>query len=81
MVPSIIHQLVNSPKSKKADLSSLTFLGSGSAYLPESLAQKALGLAPQGAAFNEGNSSPTPTLFVIVDYDMAFQATGCLKGR
>ncbi|TDL16556.1 acetyl-CoA synthetase-like protein [Rickenella mellea] len=40
LVPSLIHQLVNSPKTEKADLSSLQFAGSGAAYLPPELSKK-----------------------------------------
>lgn len=40
LVPSIIHQLVFSPKVAKADLSSVQFAGSGAAYLTPELASR-----------------------------------------
>ena len=59
LIPSVVHQLVNSPKMKKADLSSVLFIGSGAAYLPDSLARQMSRMAPN-LAFNtvsEGNTS------------------------
>lgn len=46
LVPSIVHQLVNSPKAKKADLSSVVFIASGAAYLPDSLSKRMIRMAP-----------------------------------
>ena len=58
MVPSIIHQLVHSPKTAKADLSSITMLGSGGAHLPAVLNQKVKGIfkTPSGASEGYGLS-------------------------
>ena len=40
LIPSIIHQLVNTPKAKNADLSSLVSVNCGAAYLPDQLARR-----------------------------------------
>ncbi|KAL5526526.1 hypothetical protein ACEPAF_8250 [Sanghuangporus sanghuang] len=40
LVPSIVHQLVNSPKTSHADLSSVDFAGCAAAYLPPDLAER-----------------------------------------
>ncbi len=40
LVPSIVHQLATSPKTKKADVSSVSLAGSGGAFLPAEIAKK-----------------------------------------
>ena len=42
LIPSIIHSLVNSPKfmDPNLDLSSVTMVGSGAAYLPPKLSER-----------------------------------------
>ncbi|KAF4577266.1 hypothetical protein EYR40_009365 [Pleurotus pulmonarius] len=40
LIPSVIHQIVNSPKSQKADWSSVMSINSGAAYLPPDLSEK-----------------------------------------
>lgn len=54
LIPSIAHQLVNTPKAKKADLSSLMWVSSGAAYLPDHLATKLKALGPQNLNMTEG---------------------------
>jgi acyl-CoA synthetase (AMP-forming)/AMP-acid ligase II len=47
VVPSLLLQLVNSPMTKKADLTSLSAVTSGAAYLPPKLAQDFVKLCPK----------------------------------
>lgn len=54
LVPSIVYQLVNSPKAKKADLSSLSVVNTGAAYLPDQLAVKLKAIGPQSVIMTEG---------------------------
>ncbi|KII90717.1 hypothetical protein PLICRDRAFT_174091 [Plicaturopsis crispa FD-325 SS-3] len=61
LIPSVVHQLVNSPLIKKADLSSLTFITSGAAYLPPQLAAKFQRYTPK-ARFSEGYGQSEGTL-------------------
>lgn len=57
LIPSVVHQLVNTPKTKKVDLSSLAFVSSGAAYLPDHLASKLVRMAPAGVNMTEGRLS------------------------
>ncbi|KAJ7738346.1 hypothetical protein B0H16DRAFT_1570530 [Mycena metata] len=60
LVPSLVHQLVISPDTKKADLSSVLAVGSGAAYLPPELANrmsthlKTVAEVSQGYGLSEG---------------------------
>ena len=58
-VPSIIHQIANSPKAAKADFSSVMYVGSGAAYLAPDVAEKfrktvRLPQAGEGSSIGEG---------------------------
>lgn len=61
LIPSVAHQLVNSPKTEKADLSSLIWVTSGAAYLPDHLSSKLMKLAPKQSSMVEGASPPFST--------------------
>ena len=69
-MPSIVHQLVHSPKTAKADLSSVLWAGSGAAYLPPALSAKAkklLGVEErllEGYGLSEAVSLCTPIIFL-----------------
>ncbi|TFK34780.1 hypothetical protein BDQ12DRAFT_715112 [Crucibulum laeve] len=65
LIPSVVHQLVNHPKIHQADLSSLTTLGSGAAYLPPDLAQRLSSLIPKDATFAEGYGMSECTIAAI----------------
>ncbi|KAK7050947.1 hypothetical protein VNI00_005059 [Paramarasmius palmivorus] len=54
LVPSAIHQLVNSPKLKQTDLSSVNAMFSGAAYLPPELASKLVSATRKGTSMTEG---------------------------
>ncbi|EIM81740.1 acetyl-CoA synthetase-like protein [Stereum hirsutum FP-91666 SS1] len=54
MVPSIVHQLVHHPKIRQTDLSSLTYLGGGAAYLSWELRQTMLKYAGKVPYWAEG---------------------------
>lgn len=59
LIPSLVHQLVNSPKTKNVDFSSLIWISSGAAYLPDHLARKITQLAPK-VNMTEGAFHPFP---------------------
>lgn len=54
LVPSMAHQLANSPKFETADLSSLMWIFSGAAYLPDKLWQRLARVAPKNVNMSEG---------------------------
>jgi acyl-CoA synthetase (AMP-forming)/AMP-acid ligase II len=54
MVPSMAHQLATSPKLVRLDLSSLTSMNSGAAYLPPELRQRLSARAKNVVHFGEG---------------------------
>ncbi|ESK94691.1 4-coumarate- ligase [Moniliophthora roreri MCA 2997] len=54
LIPSVIHQLVNHPKLKSADLSSVSNTFSGAAYLPPELAAKFISYTGKEATLTEG---------------------------
>lgn len=47
LIPSLVHQLVNSPKTRHADLTSLRLITNGGANLPSHLLDKFFQLAPK----------------------------------
>ncbi|KAL0061959.1 hypothetical protein AAF712_011243 [Marasmius tenuissimus] len=53
LIPSVVHQLVNHPRLPKTDLSSVTSVGSGAAYLPPELAAR-FSAFTKNAQFGEG---------------------------
>jgi hypothetical protein len=53
-----VHLLVNSRNANQADLSSLEFVSSGAAYLPDSLATKLTRMGPKNMEMLEGNDTP-----------------------
>ncbi|TFK27568.1 amp dependent CoA ligase [Coprinopsis marcescibilis] len=65
LIPSIVHQLVHHPKIEQVDLSSVTQLGSGAAYLPPSLADKLSKLIAGNASFSEGYGMSECTIAAI----------------
>ncbi|TDL17760.1 acetyl-CoA synthetase-like protein [Rickenella mellea] len=75
-VPSLIHQLVNSPKFKKADLSSIQSMLSGAAYLPPQLADKLTSLTNPAAILAEGYGMSEGTISA-----MTKPIPGLLDGR
>jgi non-ribosomal peptide synthetase component E (peptide arylation enzyme) len=58
LIPSVIHQLVNHPKTKEADLSSLVTVVSGAAYLPPELATKLQCICRKDMLLTEGLPFP-----------------------
>ncbi|KAL0947846.1 hypothetical protein HGRIS_013907 [Hohenbuehelia grisea] len=54
LVPSVVHQLVNHPGTKKADLSSVIHVMSGAAYLPPELSSKMTSLTKRNIPVTEG---------------------------
>ncbi|KAJ7285272.1 hypothetical protein C8J57DRAFT_1291041 [Mycena rebaudengoi] len=54
LVPSMVHQLVNHPDIKAADLTSLVRVLCGAAYLPPELAGKMSKLLPEDSRLTEG---------------------------
>ncbi|KAG2009620.1 AMP dependent CoA ligase [Coprinopsis cinerea AmutBmut pab1-1] len=65
LIPSIVHQLVHHPDIEKVDLSSVTSLGSGAAYLPPELAEKLSRLLPKQSHFSEGYGMSECTIAAI----------------
>jgi len=53
LIPSLVHQLVNSRKAKMANLSSLKSVSCGAAYLPDSLKSELLHMGPQNIEMME----------------------------
>ena len=58
LIPSIALQLVNHPTINKADLSSLSTIASGAAYLPPKLAEKLSKISPNETFMAEGKIAP-----------------------
>ncbi|KAJ7053848.1 hypothetical protein C8F01DRAFT_1164989 [Mycena amicta] len=54
LVPSLVHALVNHPDTKKTDLSSVTFVASGAAYLPPELAARMGSLLEKDSEVSQG---------------------------
>ncbi|KAF9013097.1 hypothetical protein BDQ17DRAFT_1419276 [Cyathus striatus] len=54
LIPSVIVQLVNHPKTRQTDLSSLGQVVCGAAYLPRELANKLASFLPAGVSVREG---------------------------
>jgi len=64
LVPSLVHQLLSSPKLVETDLSSVMVIGCGAAYLPPLLAKRLLGVA-KNATLTEGYGMSEATVSVI----------------
>ncbi|KAJ7094701.1 hypothetical protein B0H15DRAFT_775750 [Mycena belliarum] len=54
LIPSMVHQLVTHPDIKKTNLSSVTNVASGAAYLPPELAARMGRLLPAGSNLSQG---------------------------
>ena len=54
LVPSVVLELVNHPDIEKADLSSVSMIRCGAAYLPQDMAKKLTSLASKDTSFSEG---------------------------
>lgn len=54
LIPSVIHQLVNHPKIKEADFSSVSNVLTGAAYMPPELGVKFMKFVPGEARLSEG---------------------------
>jgi acyl-CoA synthetase (AMP-forming)/AMP-acid ligase II len=57
LVPSLVHQFVHHPRFKTADMSSVTMIGSGAAYLPPQLADQICARFKDVPRVSEGASS------------------------
>ncbi|KII90716.1 hypothetical protein PLICRDRAFT_52417 [Plicaturopsis crispa FD-325 SS-3] len=66
LIPSVVHQLVNSSQIGKADLSSLLSISCGAAYLPPELAAKFSAHTPN-AKFTEGYGQSEGTISTMVN--------------
>lgn len=53
-VPSTIYQMVNAPELQTTDLSSLTAIGCGTAYLPQKLSKKFMAMLPRNVDMIKG---------------------------
>lgn len=58
LIPSAIHQMVNSPLFSKTDLSTLVSVSSGAAYLPPELSSKFMRVVKNAATMLEGPPLP-----------------------
>ncbi|KIL66830.1 hypothetical protein M378DRAFT_177655 [Amanita muscaria Koide BX008] len=76
LIPSIVHQLVHHPKFAKTDLSSVTSISSGAAYLPPDLAKKLSSYTPKEASMVDGYGMSEGTLAIII-----MPPAGSLGGR
>lgn len=56
LIPSVVHQLATYPQLGKYDLSSITNMSSGAAYLPPDLADKLLSRLGSDVDLGEGRS-------------------------
>lgn len=65
VVPSMVHQLVNSRQTKQVDLSSLVLINSGAAHLPLYLASKLLRMGPTNMEMLQGNDTSLVLLIAI----------------
>ncbi|CAK5283949.1 unnamed protein product [Mycena citricolor] len=54
LIPSAVHQIVTHPDLRKTDLSSVTSIISGAAYLPKQLADKMTSLLSNGSEVSQG---------------------------
>jgi acyl-CoA synthetase (AMP-forming)/AMP-acid ligase II len=66
LIPSIFHQLVNSPKFQNADLSTIAVITSGAAYLPQDLLKRMLTILPKDVMFAEGYGMSEATLGALM---------------
>jgi acyl-CoA synthetase (AMP-forming)/AMP-acid ligase II len=76
LIPSLVHQLVNSRKAEMTDLSTLRSLGCGAAYLPDGLKTDLLNMGPKNVELMEGYGLSEITLVAI-----GKPAVGVLGGR
>ncbi|KIL66829.1 hypothetical protein M378DRAFT_74729 [Amanita muscaria Koide BX008] len=76
LIPSIVYQLVHHPKLAKTDLTSITYVNSGAAYLSPKLAEKLSSFIPQKADFIEGYGMSEGTVATLRS-----PAPGSLDGR
>ena len=77
LVPSLVHQIVNHRDVHRYDLSSITTVGCGAAYLPPELGDKLLRLTP--ATLQIGEGAPRRALPRAHTLTRAPQATASLK--
>ncbi|KAF8523326.1 hypothetical protein BU17DRAFT_74985 [Hysterangium stoloniferum] len=75
LIPSVVHQLVYSPKLAEADLSSVVTIGCGAAYLPPLLAKRLLGMA-KNASYVSGYGMSEATISIL-----GTSRPGILDGR
>lgn len=66
LIPSLVQRLINSPKAKEADLSSLAFVSCGGAYLPDSLATELINMGPKNMEMLEGKIAPYKSLKQLI---------------
>lgn len=64
LIPSAIHQMVNSPLFDKTDLSTLVHVSSGAAYLPPELSKKFMRVVKNASTMLEGYGMSEQTLSV-----------------
>jgi non-ribosomal peptide synthetase component E (peptide arylation enzyme) len=65
LIPSLVHQLVNSREAKMADLSSLKSVSSAGAYLPDDLKNELVNMGPKNIVMIEGNDASSRILYDI----------------
>jgi acyl-CoA synthetase (AMP-forming)/AMP-acid ligase II len=68
LVPSIVHQIVEHPKSKHVDWSSVISAKSGAAYLSPELAEKMATLVPKDSSLSEGASQRRSKFLYLIWY-------------
>ncbi|KAI0785238.1 hypothetical protein C8Q75DRAFT_333646 [Abortiporus biennis] len=65
LIPSALHQMANSAEFSNADLSSVTVVSSGAAYLPPQLAERVVKKIPQISSVSEGYGLSECTLSAL----------------
>ncbi|PFH48612.1 hypothetical protein AMATHDRAFT_49386 [Amanita thiersii Skay4041] len=75
-VPSIVHQVINHPKTPKTDFSSVSMIHCGAAYLPPELRERMTALVPPGTTFSEGYGMSESTVAALT-----YPFPGILGGR
>jgi acyl-CoA synthetase (AMP-forming)/AMP-acid ligase II len=65
LIPSAIHQLVNHPAIKSADLSSVISITSGAAYLPPELEAQMTRFLNEGMGIHQGAISRVPVVLYL----------------
>ena len=66
LIPSLVHQLISTPKTKKTDLSSLVWAFSGAAYLPDHLAKGFTRLISEKMTMSESRTPSSHRLPILI---------------